>query len=467
MARAFRSVRKGGSLFVTGALFLGVLVLLNMLAARRSVRGDWTAENRWSLSAQTKQILAGLDRDVSLVAFLSAADPAQDDLLRLFDEYEAASPRITTSLIDPDREPGQAARFNMREYGLIATTGDRPEKARALTEEGITNALLRALRPKPLEVAFVSGHGEASPFDREPGGLAAAGQALGDAGYRLRRLPLLAAGAIDDSVDIVVIAGPRAEYRPDETAILDDWLDRGGRLLVLLDPPPAAGLADWLATRGVVVGNDRIVDPSPRGRMVGLDAFAPVVSRYEQNPITRGFNLTTYYRLARSVGLPEVLPPGIRGYLLFRSGPGSWAESDGATTPPRLDPGLDRLGPIPMAAAIEVGGLGAAATGPVTDAGAPDTGPSEAAARLVVIGDSDFAANRDWRVPGGGDLFLNAVAWLAERSDEIAVRPPAVVERRVDLTAREARTVFLLGVVGLPLLVVAAGIWTAWRRRGL
>jgi ABC-type uncharacterized transport system involved in gliding motility auxiliary subunit len=459
VAGGFRSVRKGGSLLLTGALFLGVLVLVNMLAARRSVRGDWTAENRWSLSPQTMQILAGLDRDVSLVAFMAASDPAQDDVLRLFEEYEAASPRITTDIVDPDREPGRAAQYDMREYGLIATTGERPEKARAFTEEGITNALLRALRPRPLEVAFLSGHGEASPFDRSPGGFAAAGEALTNAGYRLRRVPLLAAGAIDDTVDIVVIAGPRAEYLPEETALLDEWLDRGGRLLVLLDPSPGAGMADWLATRGIQVGDDRIVDPSPRGRMVGLDAFAPVVTRYEQNPITRGFNLTTYFRLARSVGLPETLPTGIRGYLLFRSGPGSWAESDPVTTPPRLDPGPDRLGPIPMAAAIEVGGVGAASLAP--DASSLDE------ARLVVFGDSDFAANRDWRVPGGGDLFLNALAWLGERGDEIAVRAAPVVERRVELTARESRTVFLLGVVGLPLLVVAAGLWTAWRRRPL
>ncbi|HEX7877789.1 MAG TPA: Gldg family protein, partial [Candidatus Eisenbacteria bacterium] len=86
----FRSVKKGGSLLVTGALFLGILVMINVAAGRLAWRSDWTGENRYSLSPQTHQILKSLDRDVSIMAFLQTNDPDQDELRRLFDEYASS-----------------------------------------------------------------------------------------------------------------------------------------------------------------------------------------------------------------------------------------------------------------------------------------------------------------------------------------------------------------------------------------
>jgi len=442
----FRSVKKGGSLLVTGALFLGILVMLNVAAGRLAWRSDWTGENRYSLSPQTHRILASLDREVSILAFLRTSDPDQDELRRLFDEYASASRHLRFEFIDPERRPAEAQRFGIQGYGVILSSGDKKEEARTRTEQGITSALIRLLRPRPVEVAFLSGHGELSPFEADPGSLQAAGQALRDAGYHLRRVTLLTA-AVFDSLDLVVIASPRQEFLPAEKALLDGYLSRGGRILALLDPAPGAGLADWLSNWGAVVGPDCIIDGSGRGRLVGLGPETPVVSRYEANPITAGFNLATYYRLARSVRLPEALVPPSRGWLLFRSGAGSWAETTPlAMATPRLDPGKDQLGPVPMAVAVDH--------------------PARQA-RLVVIGDSDFATNRDWRVPGGGDILLNAIAWLTERPEEIAIRAPEVRERRVELDAGQARAIFLGGVIGLPVLVILAGVATAWRRRAL
>jgi hypothetical protein len=173
---------------------------------------------------------------------------------------------------------------------------------------------------------------------------------------------------------------------------------------------------------------------------------APLVTRYEDSPITRNFGVAIFFPGARSVELPKELPKGGRGYVLFNSSGSSWAETDTTGAAPRRDEGADRLGPIPLAVAVRH---------------PPDDG-----ARLVVFGDGDFVTNRHWQLPGSGDLFLNAIAWLAERSEEIAVRAPDVPERRVELTTRQARSILVLGVLGLPLAIVAAGAWIAWRRHG-
>lgn len=444
---AFRRVRQGGSLLLTGSLMLGVLVLINVIASRRTVRADLTSGHRYSLSPQSRQLVAGTPGEIQLLAFLPLADPQQNDLRRLFEQYRSAAPKLRFEFIDPDQRPGEAARWGMNEYGVLVVTDRGREKARALTEEGITNAILRARRERPTRMAFLSGHDEPAPFGNAPGELGAATKALGDAGFKVRRVPLAAVGEVPDTIDAVIIVGPRADLLPGEYDVLDQFIRRGGRVGVLLEAPPqGAGLTGWLASWGAVVGDDRIVDPSA-ARLVGLDQFTPVVTRYESAPITRDFRLATYFRLARSVDLPAELPHGARGWVLFRSSGSAWAETSPDQMPPRLDAPADRLGPIPMAVAVERGDAGGG--------------------RLFVFGDASFITNRDWRLPGNGDLFLNAVAWLTERGDEISVRAPAVVERRVEMNNRQARGVFVLGVIGLPLLVIAGGLWTGWRRRGL
>ena len=102
----FRSEKKGGSLLLTGALFLGILVMLNVAAGRLASRADWTGENRYSLSPQTHRILSSLDKDVQILAFLQTSDPDQDELRRLLDEYAAASRHVRSAALVPGQPRG-------------------------------------------------------------------------------------------------------------------------------------------------------------------------------------------------------------------------------------------------------------------------------------------------------------------------------------------------------------------------
>jgi ABC-type uncharacterized transport system involved in gliding motility auxiliary subunit len=84
----------------------------------------------------------------------------------------------------------------------------------------------------------------------------------------------------------------------------------------------------------------------------------------------------------------------------------------------------------------------------------------------VVFGDSTHH-ERLLAAADGSDLFLNAVAWLAEQGDEISMRAATTKERRVELTAQQARLVWVTGLVLLPGLVLALGLYVAFRRRPL
>ena len=112
----------------------------------------------------------------------------------------------------------------------------------------------------------------------------------------------------------------------------------------------------------------------------------------------------------------------------------------------------DLKGPLSMAVAV---------TKEVKPAG--DKGPATKA-RMVVVGDSDFAVNGYFQAQGNGNLFLNLVSWLAQEEDLISIRPKPPEDRRVILSQSEQSMLRLITVFVLPGCVLVAGI-VVWNRR--
>jgi len=92
--------------------------------------------------------------------------------------------------------------------------------------------------------------------------------------------------------------------------------------------------------------------------------------------------------------------------------------------------------------------------------------PAGKKARLVVVGDSDWASDALIQV-GGGNLMLalNSVHWLLSQESRIAIPPKTSVETHLNLTGSQANVLFLLFVVVLPALAVGAGVAVYLRRR--
>jgi ABC-type uncharacterized transport system involved in gliding motility auxiliary subunit len=258
------------------------------------------------------------------------------------------------------------------------------------------------------------------------------------------------------------------------------YLDQGGHVLVLLDPletgdramPALEGL---LRAWAVDAGSNVVVDVSGVGQLLGTDATVPVAASYPQHAVTAGFNLLTAYPMARSIDPGTSDATGRVAQSIIQTGQQSWAETDIATLVDggeiEMDAGTDRQGPI---------SIGVAVTAPVeapetpADADASDTTDSDADAaddarrpesRLVAIGDSDFAANYALGISGNRDLFMNAVSWLAQQENLIAIRPREASDRRLTLTAGGTSLLLWISLVFVPAGVMGAGVYTWWRRR--
>ena len=92
----------------------------------------------------------------------------------------------------------------------------------------------------------------------------------------------------------------------------------------------------------------------------------------------------------------------------------------------------DKKGPITIAAAVSAAAApaDAAEARRRADAPKPET-------RVVVFGDSDFAANGALGIQGNRDLFMNTVGWLSQQENLISIRPKEADDRRLTLTATQ------------------------------
>jgi ABC-type uncharacterized transport system involved in gliding motility auxiliary subunit len=200
-------------------------------------------------------------------------------------------------------------------------------------------------------------------------------------------------------------------------------------------------LAGW----SVAAGEDFVVDVSGIGQRLGAGPEIPVVSDYAAHPITEDFGLMTIFPMVRSLRT-EPGDPGLTVTAFLSTSARSWGETELDSTEVGFGEGEDTPGPVTIGVALE------------------RAAAEDGAARLVVVGDSDFATNAFFGLQGNGDLFLNAVRWLAADEDFIAIRPKEPQDRPLTLTESQARTSFYVSMILFPLAILVAGV-TVWVRR--
>ena len=83
-----------------------VVVLLNVLAARRYTRWDWTSNKRYSLSPATVQTLRDLPETIEVWVLVGPADPLQQSVKHLLVAYQAETTKLDVRYVDPDRDAG-------------------------------------------------------------------------------------------------------------------------------------------------------------------------------------------------------------------------------------------------------------------------------------------------------------------------------------------------------------------------
>lgn len=470
-----RSTITGLNVVLMTMLVLGIIGLIEVISAKHNTRFDLTAGKRYTLADQTRKVVSGLAKDVQVTAFFRADQAERRPAENLLRQYADLSQRFRFEVVDPDRNPGRAKRYGIATYGTtILETQDKEEKITDVSEEPLTNGLVRLLREGKQTIYFLKGHGENALEDGSRNGYRQAKEAIEKANYHVKELLLLREREVPQDASMLVISGPKRDLAESELQALQAFVERGGKLLIQLDPFTAPSLKTFIGRYGITIGNDVIVDQN--ARVMGGDYLLPVVSTYFPHAITRDFTLASIFPFASSVDVAKPSPQGVTVQTLGETGPGSWAETDkGELNRGQLsfEKGQDRQGPVPIGVVATVQVKPATAPGSdVEKAAATAQGANEGQtqkqpgeARLVVYGNSAFASNNFLNFSGNRDLFLNSISWLAEEEEMISIRPREAKSTPIILSAMQGRMAFWLLVVVVPALFLISGTSVVLGRR--
>lgn len=448
-----RSLETGANALVTTLAVLAILGLINFLGAKYAWRVDLTENQQFTLSPQTQNVVRNLQEPVKVWVFDKQQNPQDRALL---ENYRRAGNKFSFEYVDPQAELGLAKQFEVKNFGdvvlelqpnnkrkqFVQTVSDRDR----LSEAKLTNGLEQILSDRRANIYFLQGHGERPLEAGQPGAMSQAVKLLGEKNLVAKPLTLAASKEFPQDAAAVVIAGPQKPLLDGEVQALKNYLQRGGHLLLMVDPTNTDPkldtlLKDW----GITLDKRVAIDGSGGGKLINLGPADAIVTRYGDHPITKELqgNLS-FFSLARPVQSTSV--KDVKETPLLFTSDNSWAESNLQTQPLEFNPPADLQGPLVLGIALE-----------------KQTAPKS---RLVVIGNSTFATDGLFDQVVNGDVFLNSVRWLEQpEQSTLSIRPKDTKNRRINLTAQQANLSSLLALILLPLLGFGTAAYVWWRRR--
>jgi ABC-type uncharacterized transport system involved in gliding motility auxiliary subunit len=470
-AAAKRSNRLTANALLLTVIAIGIGIAINVIFDNiSSARADLTAGKDFTLSDQTVKVLSDLDAknaNVTAYGFYSAyeqssVDPQQlEDLLK---EYKAHTGHFSYQIVDPVSSPAKATAlgYNNTPGSIVLDNGQKRETADSATEADLTSALVRLFQNKTYNVGFLTGHGERDPNGFDQNGFSTIKDDLVKDNYGFVAVNLVTSPTLTISdVDVLVIAAPDQPLSANEAQSLQQYIDGGGHVMMLLDPgmsPEAMKpFDDILAKYGVTTVPGVVLDLAKS--YSAQEPSVVLVNSYTDTSITHDLNrkqLVTLFPLVMGLTVPTSTVGSMLVTPLVQSSAGenaSWLETDLSAQQASFDPATDIPGPVTM-------GLQIGASTTTTDTTVPNT-------RLVVFGDADFGSNLALQLaPSNVDLFSNAVSWLAGQDQLVSIRAKdPTAPRTMVLDAGQKNLLAILSVFALPLIVLILGGYNWWRRR--
>lgn len=477
-----RQARYGTAATFASLLLLGIIVLTYVIIDRANIAVDVTFGQEFTLSDTTREVLERIPQNsnIQITGFYTSEGLEQRDLDdQFFHQYELESDgQIVVEYINPQEQPAVAQRFGVNADGqvFISVLNDDGSvnfdqtvfvERRGVQERDITNALLRLLTNRVYKIYFAESMATLSIYDETESGLT-----LLDNNLRFNTLDtavinlaqLATAGeTIPEDAAVVVLPRRLLAMEDDEIAVIDEYLQRGGSLLILADltfnersfMAEGSAFNEYLRQNYGLGALDAIViDPAYQVE-TPLDVIP--AATFLEHPIGTIIpeTATTFFRIARPVTVSDQKPPTVANGRIMSSSPQSYAETDidaiSNLNEYSFDPVADVQGPVDYVVWAEdvanEGGTGA---------------------KIVLIGDGNFAMNEniDSGAEGNAALFNASIQWLADIGETLnfgwSANPSAIPT--IFVSGRQLDMIGLVTVVFVPLSVLLAGV-IVWYRR--
>lgn len=275
---------RGGSysLMMTG-LVLAILIAVNLFAAALPAtltRLDISSSKLYSITSNTKVVVNNLQQDVTIY-WIVQSDAEDAVIENLLSKYDSLSDHISVVKKNPDVYPTFAEQYTEEQVmnnSLIVESGDRYRYVSYqdiyLTdadlysysyttsfdgEGAITSAIDYVVTEELPQMYVLEGHGESDL----PATFA---DSVEKENIELNSLSLLTVDAIPEDAACILIYAPQSDISEEETQMLLDYAEDGGKLLVISGPVNGVEMINLNAilshynirvTEGILVESDR------------------------------------------------------------------------------------------------------------------------------------------------------------------------------------------------------------------
>jgi ABC-type uncharacterized transport system involved in gliding motility auxiliary subunit len=499
-SRQIPRVRIALNIGVQIALAAVIVFLLNYLSFERFKRWDLSHNRKYTLSPLTRRVLGSLKKELKIYVFSSprgnkspgaelftdteallkeyqyagghrvrveSIDPYLNltRMLELRDKYKFGAKDSTDNmvLLDYDGRQKSIPTATMADYAdADAFDSDQPPVVKDFRgEQVITSALIQLTEEKQAKIGLISGHGELPVTD--DANLGRFRSALEHQNIVLQELGLEGLDKIPTELTALILAGPQYDLTEHDAAILHQYWEEGGRLLILLSGRAKTPVLDNLLTQlGISPATDLIVSnfqTQTEDKMtldvythfLGVTPFlkplAGVIGFFPGG--SRSIDVNEAKLKESGIRATKALSPAIDSY---------WGEKDDFLTnnaDPVFHPGVDLKPPLTIGWALEKGAV------------EDQSIQVRSSSRLVVIGNTDFIRDEclNRSVPDTNFLLL-CINWLSDRQTLLAIPPKEMPIYTLDLKPGQLDQIVFIVVAGIPMLAAVLGtlVWVARRR---
>jgi len=463
-----------------------ILAGINYIAFKHFKRWDFSRDQKYALSDQTRRLLEGLQKTVKIYVFFSPDPrlPGGDvyaDVQNLLKEYQyAAKGKLDVEMIDPFKNLSRAKEL-MAQYKfgnenvvvvdyeghskLVNATdmadydnsgdmyGQQAPKLKAFKgEQALTGAILEVSEEKQNKLYLIGGKGGPELAGDE---LAVIKTYLERQNLKLDTITLMNVEKVPDDAKVLMLIGAKYDLTDRELKLLRDYWDARGRIFVSLDPSGVTPkLAGFMSESGIKPQDDRVLRTMALGPMTGI--VRDVAGLFsDSSPVTKRLKGVDTIFMGQTQSL--AISQGLGAQPLVTAADGYWGETkyqDMESTGVSYNPKEDISAPLTIAASTEKGAL-------------PDESVKVDTSRMIVVGNSTFATSEALQQsPANIDFVLAGLNWLLNREELIGIAPKEEQQFSLNLTGDQLARIELLVMVVMPMgAAMVGGFMWAQRRR--
>ena len=239
---------------------IALVVAINFLSVRNNGSLDLTEEKLFTLSPKTRKVLeAAENKNITVRVFYRGIQDTQQkrQIQEEFSLYSDKYRHVDVEFIDAYVDSARATEYLK---GLAQTNGlnvfveTEDQRIRVnppFNEQNMAIGFIKATREKKHKIFYVAGHGERSLELEQDEGVGLFKSALEDSGFKVEPFSFIAAASVPEEASVLAIVGPKQPYTQGEIDKIKEFVSKGGKLFVAIDPGESHNLSGLLEDLGV------------------------------------------------------------------------------------------------------------------------------------------------------------------------------------------------------------------------